>query len=227
MHPPLLIGTVIGRLQSPSTVAVRDTIASVFSQRAYDRSIGESLWDRFWSFVYDLLSRVFDIVGTSKLTRPIVFVLLVILGVLVLARIAIAVRTAALADGPRRAHGHFGRRTDPWAEAQRLAAAGQYTEAAHALYAALLEAVARREDLRIHPSKTVGDYLRELRRRSSNLIPSFRDFARLYEVVVYGLGFCDRERYERLHTLAVGMMTVDSGGEPRLALGATTTPQRT
>jgi hypothetical protein len=215
MHPPLLIGAVIGSpLQSPSTVAVRDTIASVFSQRAYDRSIGESLWDRFWNWVFELLNRVFEAVGTSRLTRPIVITILVILAILVLARIAIAIRAAALAEGQGRIRGHFARRTDPWAEAQRLAAAARYTDAAHALYAALLEGVARREDLRIHPSKTVGDYLRELRRRSSTLIPSFRDFARLYEVVVYGFGFCDRERYERLHALAVGMMTGDASGAP-------------
>jgi hypothetical protein len=88
-----------------------------------------------------------------------------------------------------------------------LAAAGQYTDAAHALYAALLEGVARREQLRLHPSKTAGDYLRELRRRSSQLVPTFRDFARLYEVVVYGLGSCDRDRYERLYVLATGMLT--------------------
>ena len=211
MHPPVLIGAVIGRpLQSPLTMAARDTIASVFSQRAYDRTIGESLWDRFWNWMFELLTRVFQVVGTSKLTRPIIIAILAILAILLVARIAIVVRTAALEQGSRHVRGPFGRRMDPWAEAQQLAAGQQYTEAAHALYAALLEGVARREDLRIHPSKTVGDYLRELRRRSSDLIPSFRDFARLYEVVVYGLGFCDRERYERLHALAVGMMMSDA-----------------
>jgi Domain of unknown function (DUF4129) len=215
MHPPVLSGAVVGNpLQSPLTVAVRDTIASVFSQRAYDRTVGESLWDRFVNYVLDLLTRIFQVVGTSKLTRPIVIAILAILVLLVVSRIAIAVRTAALTDGPRRVRGHFGRRMDPWAEAQRLAAAHQYTDAAHALYAALLDGVARREDLRVHPSKTVGDYLRELRRRSSTLIPSFRDFARLYEVVVYGLGVCDRERYERLHALAVRMMMGDADVAP-------------
>jgi hypothetical protein len=100
---------------------------------------------------------------------------------------------------------------DRWAEAQRLAAAGQYTEAAHALYAALLESIARGEELHLHPSKTVGDYARELRRRSSALLPRYRDFARSYEVVVYGLGICDQDRYERLYSLASGMV------EPRVS----------
>ena len=91
---------------------------------------------------------------------------------------------------------------DPWLAAQALAAAGDYTGAAHALYAALLETVARRERLTLHPSRTVGDYVRDLRTRSSSLFGRFREFARSYETVVYGLGECDRERYERLHALA-------------------------
>lgn len=95
---------------------------------------------------------------------------------------------------------------DRWGEAQRLAAAGRYTEAAHALYAALLDSIARGEELRLHPSKTVGDYARDLRRRSSVLLPRFRDFARSYEVVVYGIGSCDQDRYERLYALATGMV---------------------
>jgi Domain of unknown function (DUF4129) len=91
---------------------------------------------------------------------------------------------------------------DPWALAQRLATAGNYTDAAHALYQGLLLALARRDHLRLHESKTVGDYARELRSRSSQRFTPFRDFARTYEVVVYGLGTCDRERYDRLQRLA-------------------------
>ena len=91
---------------------------------------------------------------------------------------------------------------DPWVLAQELAARENYTDAAHALYRALLEALARRERVRLHPSKTAGDYVRDLRQRSSSLFTRFRDFARSYETVVYGLGVCDRERYERLRALA-------------------------
>ena len=47
------------------------------------------------------------------------------------------------------------------------------------------------------PSKTAGDYVREVRRRASPIFPSLRDFARAYDIVIYGLGECDRERYER------------------------------
>ena len=94
-------------------------------------------------------------------------------------------------------------RGDAWAAAQQLAATGNYTAAAHALYAALLDAGARQHQLRLHPSKTAGDYVREVRRRSPPNFPIFRDFARSYELVIYGLGECNRERYERLSSIAL------------------------
>lgn len=92
---------------------------------------------------------------------------------------------------------------DPWAAAQQLAAAGDYTTAAHALYAALLESAARTNAVTLHPSKTVGDYVRELRARSSSLFVRFREFARSYEIVIYGVGTCDAARYQRLLALAL------------------------
>jgi hypothetical protein len=191
--------------------ATRDTIAAVFREHAYDRTAMQSLWDRLWQVAFDWLGRLFRAVDTSPVSRPIVVTLLVIVATLILARVTVALVTRDF-DFGRSAAGFapFGRRADPWMEAQRLAAAGRYTDAAHALYAALLEGVALREQLRLHPSKTVGDYRRELRRRSSALVPRFRDFARLYEVVVYGLGVCDRDRYERLYALASGMLTPPS-----------------
>lgn len=203
--PALIAGVPIP--QGVPKSAVRDTIAAVFAQRAYDRSLRQSLLDRLLADLFELLGRLFQAVGRSPATRPITIAALVLLAALAVARIIIMVRSARLGgvgDGPRR---FLGRKIDPWTEAQRLAGAGRYTDAAHALYAALLQAVAQREDIGLHPSKTVGDYLRELRRRSSALMPSFRDFARLYEVVVYGWGVCDQERYERLHALASGMLT--------------------
>ena len=91
---------------------------------------------------------------------------------------------------------------DPWALAQRLAAEGRYTEAAHALYGALLARVAARVTLRLHPSKTAGDYARELRRAAPSIYGPFREFARSYEVVIYGIRECDRPRFDGLIDLA-------------------------
>lgn len=91
---------------------------------------------------------------------------------------------------------------DPWALAQRLAMEGRYTEAAHALYGALLARVAARVPLRLHPSKTAGDYARDLRDAAPAVYGPFREFARSYEVVIYGLGACDRPRFDGLVDLA-------------------------
>lgn len=194
-------------IQQVTTTAVRDTIAAVFAQRPYDRALAETLWDRFWRWLWDWVGRLFSAVGGSSATRPVAIAVLAILAILAIVRIVLAIRSAEFAASGNGPHRFLRRRVDPWLDAQRLAAEQRYTDAAHALYAALLESVAKREDVRLHPSKTVGDYLRELRRRSSTLVPKFRDFARLYEVVVYGWGSCDQERYERLYALASGMLT--------------------
>ena len=64
---------------------------------------------------------------------------------------------------------------------------------------------------RAHPSKTIGDYVRELRRASAkgsvgSLLNTFTDFARVYEVVVYRDGSCDANRYATLRELVVPLM---------------------
>jgi hypothetical protein len=93
--------------------------------------------------------------------------------------------------------------SDAWVAARRYAAHGDYTSAAHALYAALLQAVAARGDAELHESKTIGDYVRDLAARPSRFLGGFREFARSYETVIYGIGSCDRDRYEQLHGLAL------------------------
>lgn len=154
-------------------------------------------------WVWELLGAEFRAVAGSPAARwalfgvTIAIVVAIVIHMLV-SRVGLG-DSAERRDGQRRPEWAGG---DPWALAQRLAGAGNYTDAAHALYRALLQAVARREQVRIDPAKTTGDYVRDLRRRSSALVTPFRDFARTYEVVVYGLGVCDRPRYERLLTLA-------------------------
>ncbi len=194
--------------------AIRDTVRAVFSAARYDdrRSLGQRLWE--WTLqhvispVFYWLGRMFSAAWGRTEFRWALLVGLVVLVALSIWRFVVAAyddpRRARLAmsGGDVRRHGG-----DPLATAQRLAAAGDFTGAAHALYAALLLAAARRERLELHPSKTVGDYARDLRGRSSDLFARFRDFARSYEFVIYGLGECDRERYERLWTLASPIVT--------------------
>ena len=186
---------------------MRDAIRAVFAQRAYDRSVLTSIWDRLLANFLRWLGEILGAVSRSGAAHQAAIVVIVLLLVIIAVRIVLALMSGDLVlrrVGPGwTASGKGG---DAWADAQRLAAAGRFTDAAHALYAALLRALAARDQVRIHPSKTVGDYTRELRRRSSALVTPYREFARSYEVVIYGLGHCDRERYDRLYALARTML---------------------
>ena len=64
--------------------------------------------------------------------------------------------------------------------------------------------------VRLHASKTVGDYARELRERSSSTLGRFRDFGRSYESVIYGGLPCDQSRFETLRALAAPVVGRDA-----------------
>jgi hypothetical protein len=194
---------------------IRRAVEEVFRSSALRKSTFWSrlkewlllMWHRFWDAVFSALH-------STGAARP-VSILIITLGAIAI--LAILMRMIWLwrergRDGARGIRwmptSLFGGE-DPWAQAQSLAAGGDYTAAAHALYGALLEAAARGQQVRLHPSKTAGDYARELRGRRSQLFSRFRDFARHYEVVIYGDQMCDRERYDRLFALAVPMLRAD------------------
>jgi hypothetical protein len=190
--------------------AIRDTLAEVFRHAEYARAAQATIGDRIRNWIMMMVSRLF---GEAE-KHPIIFqtarALVIIIALAIIARsVYLAwqrakLRAEALANGAGGpGHEKLG---DAWQLAQRYAKEGRYTEAAHALYWHLLELLAKRENIILHPSKTVGDYGRELRNTSSRLFGNYRDFARTYEVVIYGLGICDRERYDRLLALATAMM---------------------
>lgn len=194
----------------PSAEAIRDSISAVFQQHPYDRSVRTTLLSRLSEWIGSLIRElIFLVRGSPELAWTLAALTVIIVGAIIARQVYESrSRTGQERTGSGRATGYRGR--DPWLLAQELAASGDFTEAAHALYRALLEALARQERLRLHPSKTVGDYARELRRKSSGAFTRFRDFARSYETVIYGLGECDRQRYERLHALASPL--VNAGG---------------
>lgn len=199
--------------QSPLPAeAVRDTLGAIFRDHAYARGTRATIWQRIVSWLDGLLSRLLEAIGSSAGAQWAARVLLVTVAVLVIGRLLYLAWAAWQERATPRLLGaaRLGARGgDPWQRAQVEAGAGRYTEAAHLLYQALLTMLAGRERLRLHESKTAGDYARELRARSSSAFEGFRDFARVYETVVYGLQYCDRERYERLHALATAL------GRPR------------
>lgn len=188
---------------------VAAAVDTVFHDPEYRRL---TLWQTLWHWFLDQLIRLFDYLGARYehlRASPGTFWLLVgIVAALVLAIVGRAVmlwqlRRTDVARGMIWGAMGGAHDEDPWAAAQTLAASGDYTSAAHALYAAMLESAARQQEIRLHPSKTVGDYVRELRTRSSSMFGRFREFGRSYEVVIYGIGTCDAERYQHLHALAM------------------------
>lgn len=188
---------------------IHQAVDSVFSDPAFNRF---SLWQQLMGWLGDLLARLWALITpafSALKGRPVLFwAVLVVLALILVAIVGRAVHlwhqrrifAAAALAWESSPFSRAGR--DPWTAAQELSARGEYTDAAHALYAALLDSAARGQQIQLHPSKTAGDYVRELRNRSSAIFTLFRDFARSYEAVIYGIGICDRERYIRLYALA-------------------------
>lgn len=187
-------------MQTAGTPELRDTIDAVFRQRAYDRDLRETVGQR----LVDAMARGWRWLAEHLREDPYVSWTLFALVIVLIAAVAgrkIWLERMRGRDETGRA-GASATGGDGWVEAHRLAAAGAYTEAAHALYRALIHQLARRGDVRVHPAKTVGDYGRELRRRAGAPLARYRDFARAYETVVYRLGSCDAEQWERLRVAA-------------------------
>jgi hypothetical protein len=119
--------------------------------------------------------------------------------ILVVARVLYAARLRATPDGTSMpARGRATTASDPWRSAEDLAATGQFTEAAHALYRATTSMLAVKGLVRLHDSKTSGDYARELRRRGAGAHAPFRQFGRRYDRIIYGTGTCDAAEYAAL-----------------------------
>ena len=197
--------------QIPDSV-IADTASAVFAAEGFARA-RPSLLERAYLWLRDFLAPAGEVSAGSGAVfwalaaAGALIVVLVVGRTAYLARLRRSLLASERGAGPAR--DGRGRAADPWRAAEDLAAAGEFTDAAHSLYLALLEAVARRERLRLHPAFTVGDYVRALRSRSSSLFARFREFAMSYETVVYGIGVCDRERYERLRTLALPILQGD------------------
>jgi hypothetical protein len=187
---------------------IRRAVDAVYGAPKFNRT---SLWSRFWGWVWEMLTRFFlwlsPRFGTLHNSPPLFWAVLIGLALLTAAVVARSIylwraRTAIRVGGAWKTKAGVAA-GDAWSAAQLLASRGDFTAAAHALYAALLDAGARQNQLRLHPSKTAGDYVREVRKHSSPSFPNFRDFARAYEFVIYGVGECNRDRYERLLSLAM------------------------
>jgi hypothetical protein len=185
--------------------AIHDTVGALLRDPAYHRSFwssvaGRALLElgRFVMWVVEALRSVPG--GRATILTVLAVVLLLIIGRLLMAsewgEDTIFRRTA----GSQRSF-----RMDPWTEAERLAQSGDYMGAAHALYQGVIRRLAATERIRVHASKTSGDYVRDLRRRGSPLASPFQAFGRRFDRVVFGAGVCTAEDYAALRADAAAI----------------------
>ena len=182
--------------------AVHDTVAAVVRGPAFRRSLPGSLAERLMSWIAEWFERIFHLIGGRTSSRVVALAFVATLVLLVVARLLLAARARDVESFTARRGRRGGALDDPWRGAERLLAEGRFEEAAHALYRGVLASIAQREQLRLDPSKTSGDYARELRRRASPTLPAFRAFARRFEWTVYGRGGCDASSLAALRELA-------------------------
>lgn len=196
----LQTGDVIARIPAQ---AVHDSVAAIVRGSEYSRTVHVSLLQLLWSWFVELLRRVLPNLSGVPHGRSIAIVALVGAVLLVLARVLYVVRAGEESERILRARGIRRTAEDHWRDAEQAAAEGRFTDAAHSLYRALLQTLARRERLRLHAAKTAGDYARDLRAAGSPSCRAFRDFGRSYDRIIYGIGSCDRAGYESLLALAM------------------------
>jgi uncharacterized protein DUF4129 len=180
---------------------VHDTVAAVARQPMFRRALGNSIGERLLSWIAQWLSRLFRAFRGTGIPRGIGFAVIALVILLVVARLVIAARAREDSVTPRR-RGSRGGTDDPFRTAESLASDGRYEDAAHALYRGVLLALRQSERIRLDPSKTSGDYARELRARGSSAHQPFRAFARRFDVAVYGHGPIDAALVADLWTLA-------------------------
>jgi hypothetical protein len=194
----LLQGTSIFSQQSWPVTAVHDTVAIIARQDIYERTVGQSAWTQFWNAVGRAIHAIYNFFRGSQTGRnvTIAIVVLIVLAVAIhFVLSALAARSDVVAADASRTGT---RATDAWRDAERLAAEGRFTDASHALLAAMLSAFAQRGEVRLHASKTAGDYARELARRGSPAGGAFQQFRRRYDALIFGVGTCTADEYAAL-----------------------------
>jgi hypothetical protein len=193
-----LQGTTIPAEQSWPVTAVHDTVAIIARQAIYERTVGQSAWTQFWNAVGRALNTIFNFFRGSQTGRhvTVAIVVLIVLAVAIhFVLSALAARSDVVAADATRGGT---RATDAWRDAERLAAEERFTDASHALLAAMLAAFAQRGEVRLHASKTAGDYARELARRGSPARGAFQQFRRRYDALIFGVGTCTADEYAAL-----------------------------
>lgn len=178
--------------------AVHDTVAAIARRAEFERAVGDSAMRRIFDAIGNALNSLLHFFRGSETGRHVVLAVVI----LIVAAIALhfilatlAARSDVIAADARPARARAG---DAWRDAERLAAEGRFTDASHALLAALLSTFAQHGEVRLHASKTAGDYARELARRGSAGRAPFQQFRRRYDAVIFGVGTCTADDYAAL-----------------------------
>jgi hypothetical protein len=187
---------------------VRDTIARIVQAEEYRRSLGETAMSKIWRWIWDHVADLYRRLEELPYGKEITLVLLLIAVGLIVARLVLGVRAEERARRVA-ARVHSGNKALAIADAERLAASGDFTEAAHLLYAVLLQSGAARGAFRVHPSKTTGDYARELRRKRGSWASPFQSFRSRYDRVIYGDMACSAADFDALLNDANNMLRLE------------------
>lgn len=166
--------------------AIHDTVDAVVRAGPFRRSIQSSIGERMMQWTLQWLERLFGFLDGRTSARGIALTFAAVLALLLVARIVLSARARDTDGSAARRAQRPDANEDPWRAADQLAADGRFEEAAHALYRGVVATVVARERLRFDPSKTSGDYARELRARGSSSYAPFQEFNRRFDVVVYG-----------------------------------------
>ncbi|HEX6576517.1 MAG TPA: DUF4129 domain-containing protein [Gemmatimonadaceae bacterium] len=177
-------------------------VAAVFRRAEYRRSIRRTLAED----IIEWVSSLFRSIASSIEAHPVLRILLVAsalaLVLVIIGRLIYARGMIEVSHSQPHSLSIAGDIRDPWSAAQAAALSGNYLDAAHFLYHTVLQGLARSDRVIIESSKTVGDYSRELRRSSSPALRPYRDFARLYEPIVWGTQKCGNDEYMQLRQVA-------------------------
>jgi len=191
---------VAQRVWQPATV--HDTVAAVARELAFRRSLRTSIADRLMLWLGEAIGWLIRHLRHAPSAKPLASVFVALIVVAVVGRLIVAAfaRDELATSNPMRRKKSSSE--DPFIAADRFAAEGRFEEAAHAIYRGVLLALARTDRVRLDPSKTSGDYARELRARGSSSVQPFRAFARRFDVAVFGHGVCDAALIDDLRQLA-------------------------
>jgi hypothetical protein len=182
--------------------AVHDTVLAVARGAAFQRSLQSTLMERLLAWIGEWFWSLFQTVRGTGLARATALSAAALIVLLVLARVVLSARARDELASASRRRIHAVAGEDPWRAAERLAREEKYEEAAHALYHGVVATLAQTERLRLDPSKTSGDYARELGARASAAYAPFRAFGRRFDAAVFGHDRCDAAVIEELLRLA-------------------------